>query len=87
MGATSEDECLVGTVLVGENVDIAEPGRVGIVLVAICAFFCANIVSLKEGLGGPVVLLEKPRPGLVELTAAAFFGALGLSGEFSSSLL
>lgn len=88
VGAVSEEADLpdaVGTVLVGENVDIAEPGRVGRFLFAICAFFCAIIVSLNEGLGGPAVLLEKPRPGLA-LIAAVFFGALGLSAEFSSNL-
>lgn len=88
VGAVSEDVGLpdaAGADLVGENVDIAEPGRVGMLLLAICAFFCAIIVSLKEGRGGPVVLLENPRPGR-ELTAAAFFGAFGFSEEFSSNL-
>ena len=76
-----EDE----TVRTGENDDIAEPGRAGKFLFAIVAFFCASMVSLREGFGGPVELLENPRPGRV-VTASAFLGELGLSGAFSKSL-
>jgi hypothetical protein len=79
--AVEEDE----TVRIGENVDIAEPGRGGKFLLAIAAFFCASIVSLREGFGGPVVLLENPRPGRATI-ASAFFGEFGLSGAFSKSL-
>jgi hypothetical protein len=79
--AVEEDE----TVRIGENVDIAEPGRAGRFLLAIAAFFCASIVSLREGFGGPVVLFEKPRPGRTA-TVSAFLGEFGLSGAFSKSL-
>jgi hypothetical protein len=75
----------VETVRMGEKVDIAEPGRAGIFLLAIAAFFWAIIVSLNEGFGGPVVLLENPKPGRAA-TVSAFFGEFGLSGAFSSSL-
>ena len=75
----------VETVRMGEKVDIAEPGRAGRFLLAIVAFFWANIVSLREGFGGPVVLLENPKPGRAA-TASAFFGEFGLSGAFSRSL-
>jgi hypothetical protein len=71
-------------VLMGENDDIAEPGRAGRFLVATIAFFCANIASLNEGLGGPVVLFENPNPG--RALASGFLGELGLSGAFSSNL-
>ena len=79
--AVEDDE----TVRIGENVEIAEPGRAGRFLLAIAAFFCASIVSLREGFGGPVVLLENPRPGRTA-TASAFLGEFGLSGAFSNSL-
>jgi hypothetical protein len=75
----------VETVRIGEKVDIAEPGRAGIFLLAIAAFFWAIIVSLNEGLEGPVVLLENPKPGRAA-TVSAFLGELGLSGAFSRSL-
>lgn len=78
--AVEEDE----TVRMGENVDIAEPGRAGKFLLAKAAFFWASMVSLKEGFGGPVVLLENPSPG--RATASAFFSELGLSGATSRSL-
>ncbi len=88
-GAASEEaEAVedVETVLTGENVDMAEPGLAGRFLVAaMAAFFWANIVSLKEGFGGPLVLFEKPIPGRGAI-ASAFFGELGLSGAFSNSL-
>jgi hypothetical protein len=77
-----EDE----TVRTGENDDIAEPGLAGKLLFAIEAFFCASIVSLREGFGGPVVLFEKPRPGRGATVASTFFGEFGLSGAFSRSL-
>jgi hypothetical protein len=64
---------------------MAEPGRAGMFLLAIAAFFCASIVSLNDGFGGPVVLLEKPKPGRTPTTGSAFFGELGLSGAFSRS--
>lgn len=79
-----EDE----TVRMGENEDMAEPGLAGRVLLAAkaaFAFFCASIVSLSEGFGGPVVLLEKPKPGRTA-AGSGFLGELGLSGEFSRSL-
>ena len=75
----------VETVRMGEKVDIAEPGRAGRFLLAIVAFFWANIVSLREGFGGPVVLLENPKPGRAA-TVSAFLGEFGLSGAFSKSL-
>jgi hypothetical protein len=74
------------TVLIGENEDMAEPGRAGRFLFAIAAFFWAIIVSLKEGFGGPVVLFENPSPGRTAGAASAFFGEFGLSGAFSRSL-
>jgi hypothetical protein len=73
------------TFRIGENVDMTDPGLAGRFLFAIAAFFCANIVSLKEGFGGPVVLLEKPSPGRAVATGSAFFGEFGLSGDFSKS--
>jgi hypothetical protein len=81
--AVDDDE----TVRTGENVDIADPGRAGRFLLAIAAFFCANIVSLREGFGGPppLVLFENPSPGRT-VTASAFLGEFGLSGAFSKSL-
>lgn len=81
--AVEEDE----TVRIGENADIAEPGRAGRFLLAIAAFFWASIVSRREGFGGPapVVLLENPRPGRTAV-ASAFLGEFGLSGAFSKSL-
>ena len=75
----------VETVRIGEKLDMAEPGRAGMFLLANTAFFCASIVSLKEGLGGPVVLLENPSPGRAA-TVSAFLGELGLSGAFSNNL-
>ncbi len=75
----------VETVLIGENDDIADPGRAGIFLAASVAFFCANMVSRSEGLGGPVVLLENPKPGR-ETEESAFLGELGLAGSISNSL-
>ena len=74
----------VETVRMGENVDIAEPGRAGRLLLAIAAFFWANIVSLSEDFGGPEVLLENPNPGRA-LMVSAFLGEFGLSGAFSRS--
>lgn len=44
------------------------------------------MVSLREGFGGPVVLLEKPIPGLAATTVSGFLGEFGLSGAFSSNL-
>lgn len=44
------------------------------------------MVSLSDGFGGPVVLLEKPIPGRAATAASGFLGELGLSGAFSSSL-
>jgi hypothetical protein len=76
-----EDE----TVRIGENVDIADPGRAGRFLFAIAAFFCASMASLREGFGGPEVLFENPKPGRTT-TASAFLGEFGLSGAFSNSL-
>ena len=75
----------VETVRIGEKLDMAEPGRAGTFLLANTAFFCAIIVSLKEGFGGPVVLLENPKPGRAA-AVSAFLGELGLSGAFSSNL-
>lgn len=75
----------VETVRTGEKEDIAEPGRAGTFLLAIAAFFWAIIVSLNEGFGGPVVLLENPKPGRA-VTVSAFLGEFGLSGAFSKSL-
>lgn len=72
-------------VRIGENEDIAEPGRAGKTLLAIAAFFCASIVSLNDGFGGPVVLLENPKPGRTFVTSG-FLGEFGLSGAFSSNL-
>ena len=79
--AVEEEE----TVRIGEKEDIAEPGRAGRFLLAIAAFFCASMVSRKEGFGGPVVLFENPNPGRT-LAASGFLGELGLSGAFSRSL-
>lgn len=73
------------TVRMGENEDIADPGRAGRFLFAIAAFFWANMVSRSEGFGGPVVLLLNPKPGRAA-TGSAFFGEFGLSGAFSRSL-
>lgn len=72
------------TVRMGEKADIAEPGRGGRFLLAIAAFFCANIVSLKEGFGGPDMLFENPKPGRAA-AASAILGEFGLSGAFSRS--
>jgi hypothetical protein len=66
-------------VRVGEKWDIAEPGRTGMFLVAMAAFFWANIVSRRLGLG-PMVLLDSPNPG--RTVASAFLGELGLFGSF-----
>ena len=83
--ATDDTEA-VDTVRTGENVDIADPGRTGIVaLAAIAAFFCAIIVSLRVSLGCPVMLLEKPSPGRAA-TGSAFLGEFGLFESFSNSL-
>jgi hypothetical protein len=79
--AVEEEE----TVRIGEKVDIADPGLAGRFLLAIAAFFCASIVSLREGFGGPVVLFENPSPGRTA-TVSAFLGEFGLSGAFSKSL-
>ena len=79
--AVEEDD----TARMGENVDIAEPGRAGKFLLAKAAFFWASMASLNEGFGGPVVLFENPSPGRA-LTASAFLGELGLSGAISRSL-
>ena len=79
-----EDEEDVDTLRTGENVDMAEPGRAGKFLLAIAAFFCANIVSRREGFGGPVVLFEKPKPGRT-VVVSGFLGELGLSGAFSNN--
>jgi hypothetical protein len=73
------------TVRMGENVDIAEPGLAGRFLFASTAFFWASMVSLREGFGGPDVLLEKPNPGRAT-TPSGFFGELGLSGAISNNL-
>lgn len=80
-GAVEDEE----TVRIGENDDIAEPGRAGRFLLARAAFLWAAMASLREGFGGPAVLLEKPRPGRGP-TASVFLGEFGLSGEFSNSL-
>lgn len=74
------------TFLIGENDDIADPGRAGRFFVAIAAFFCASIVSLSDGFGGPVVLFEKPNPGRTPATTSGFLGEFGLSGAFSNNL-
>lgn len=81
----TDDVEVVDTVRVGENADIADPGRGSMFLAAIAAFFCANIVSRKDGLGGPVVLLENPRPGRTT-TASGFLGELGLFESVSNNL-
>lgn len=86
-GAFDEVEAVeeVETFRIGEKLDIAEPGRAGMfLLAAMAAFFCASIVSRRDGFGGPEVLLEKPKPG--RATASGFLGEFGLSGAFSSSL-
>ena len=75
----------VETVRTGVKEDIAEPGRAGKFLVAMVAFFCASMVSLREGFGGPFVLFEKPKPGR-GLLASTFGGEFGLSGACSRSL-
>jgi hypothetical protein len=75
----------VETFRMGEKDDIAEPGLGGKVCFANTAFFWAIIVSLKEGFGGPVVLLENPRPGRAA-AASVFLGEFGLSGDMSSNL-
>jgi hypothetical protein len=67
----------------GEKWDIADPGRAGRFLAAIAAFFCANIVSLREGFELPIVLLERPSPG--RAATSGFLGELGLFGSFCSS--
>ena len=72
------------TVRMGENVDIADPGRAGRFLLA-KAFFWASMASRNDGFGGPVVLFENPNPGRA-LTASTFLGELGLSGAISRSL-
>jgi hypothetical protein len=86
-GASDIDEEVedVDAFRTGEKDDIAEPGRAGRLLFAMAAFFWANIVSLREGFGGPVVLFEKPMPGRAFI-ASGFLGELGLSGAFSSNL-
>ena len=50
------------TDLAGEKCDMAEPGRVGTVLV-VMARFCAIIASRTLGFEVPIVLLDNPRPG------------------------
>jgi hypothetical protein len=80
-----EEEDEFDTFRTGEKDDIADPGRAGKFLLAMAAFFWANIVSRREGFGGPVVLLEKPRPGRA-VVVSGFLGELGLSGAFSSNL-
>ena len=69
----------------GENVDIADPGLAGMFFEAKTAFFWAIIVSLNDGFGAEVVLLEKPSPGRTP-TGSVFFGEFGLPGSISSSL-
>lgn len=64
---------VVETERIGENDDMADPGRAGGFLAAIAAFFWANIVSRRDGFGGPVVLLENPSPGRAT-TVSVFFG-------------
>lgn len=71
------------TVRCGEKCAMADPGRGGRFLPAMAAFFCASIVSRRLGLGGPMVLFDKPRPGRV--VPSAFLGELGLCGSFLSS--
>ena len=44
------------------------------------------MVSLKDGFGGPVVLLENPNPGRAATAVSGFLGEFGLSGAFSSNL-
>lgn len=83
-GAASDIVEVPETVRIGDNADIAEPGRAGRFLLAITAFFCAAMASLREGFGGPETLLEKLEPG--RLPPSAFFGEFGLSGQFSSNL-
>ena len=61
---------------------MADSGRAGRFLVAWAAFFCANIVSLNEGLP-PMVLFDSPKPG--RAAGSAFFGEFGLFGSFCSS--
>lgn len=68
------------TVRIGEIVAIAEPGRAGSVLV-VKALFWAIMVSLSEGFELlPIVLFEKPSPGLTAGSVLA--GAFGLCGSF-----
>ena len=73
------------TIFTGENDDIADSGRTGKFLAANAAFFCANMVSRRDGFGGPAVLLEKPNPG--RTTGSAFFGEFGFAGSFCKSLI
>ena len=63
MGAASGTVKVPETVRMGDSADIAEPGRAGRFLLAIAAFFCAAMVSLREGFGGPETLLDKLEPG------------------------
>jgi hypothetical protein len=60
---------------------MAEPGRAGRFRAARVAFFLATIVSLSVGFP-PIVLLDKPSPGLA---GVPFFGELGLLGSFLKS--
>jgi hypothetical protein len=62
--------------------DMADPGRGGTLRAASDACFWAIIVSRSEGLPVPMVLFDKPSPGLAVGSALA---ALGLPGSFLSS--
>lgn len=85
VGAASDAVEVEETVRMGANADMAEPGRAGSFLLAMAAFFCAAIVSLSEGFGGPDTLLEKLEPGRLP-APSTFLGEFGLSGQFSSNL-
>ena len=65
----------------GEKCAMADPGLTGRFFAA-RAFFWAIMVSLSDGLGAPIVLRERPRPG--RAAGSAFFGVLGLFGSLSS---
>ena len=44
------------------------------------------MVSRNDGFGGPVVLLENPKPGRAPTATSGFLGEFGLPGAFSNSL-
>jgi hypothetical protein len=61
---------------------MAEPGLAGRVLVVVMALFWAISVSRRLGFGAPIVLFEKPKPGLTTPPPSGFLGDLGLLGSF-----